>query len=408
MRNFIVIQFGSRMNYAIPRILFKNNCLLHFYADFSIGDFFFLLLKKIPKYLLPNFIFRLASRYCYKIPRNIITTFPFIFIKFIVRKNFYTNYSNKILYLNLWSAKLFANAIIKKGFKGAKYIYLQRNDSLEILKEAKKRKIFTILEQNIAPGSTELKELEKEYKKFKNWSENNYYQSSYFRELIQREKEEHDLADIIIAPSNYVKESIIIDNKISKKKIKVIKYGVNGSKIFYKNIKKKNEKLNILTVGDVSLRKGIQYTYEAAKKLKNKMNFRAVGQINIFPKVANKLNSFIDLRGQVAKNNLDDDYKWADIFLLPSLCEGSATSTYEALTYGLPVICTKNTGSVIKNNREGFVVETRNSNSIIDKLNFFDENRDKLLEFQKNSFLLSKSYTLDMYENRFINFIKTI
>ena len=85
MRNFIVIQFGSRMNYAIPRILFKNNCLLHFYADFLIGDFFFLLLKKIPKYLLPNFIFRLASRYCYKIPRNIITTFPFIFIKFIVR-----------------------------------------------------------------------------------------------------------------------------------------------------------------------------------------------------------------------------------------------------------------------------------------------------------------------------------
>ncbi|CAO6124608.1 RfaG Glycosyltransferase [Candidatus Pelagibacterales bacterium] len=407
MKNFVVIQFGSRMNYAIPRILFKNGYLIQFYTDFLINNFFFSFLKKIQKYLLPNFIIRLTSRYCHEIPRDIITTFPTISFAFIFRKLFSKGYSNKILYLNLWSAKLFANGIIKNGLKGAKYIYLQRNDSLEILREAKKKKIFTILEQNIAPASTELKELEKEYKTFKDWSESNYYESSYFRELLEREKKEHNLADIIVSPSNYVKQAIISENKISKQKIRVIEYGVDGNKIFYRKIKKKN-KLNILTVGNVSLRKGVQYTCQAAMNLSNEMNFRIIGEINIFPKIINQFDNIIDFRGQVTKINLKAHYEWADIFLLPSLCEGSATSTYEAMTHGLPVICTKNTGSVISNNKEGFIIETRNSNSIVEKLNYFNENRDKLLEFQKKSFLLSRNYTLRSYEDRFIQFIKTI
>jgi hypothetical protein len=88
MKNFLVIQFGSRMNYAIPRILFKNNYLIHFYTDFLVNKFFFLFLKKIQKYLLPNFIIRLTSRYCYEIPRGIITTFPIISFAFIFRKFF--------------------------------------------------------------------------------------------------------------------------------------------------------------------------------------------------------------------------------------------------------------------------------------------------------------------------------
>jgi glycosyltransferase involved in cell wall biosynthesis len=406
MKKFLVIQFGSRMNYAIPRILFKNGYLIHFYTDFLINNFFFLFLKKIKKYLLLNFIIRLTSRYCYEIPRGIITTFPIISFAFIFRKFLSKGYSNKILYLNLWSAKLFANSILKKGLKSARYIYLQRNDSLEILEEAKKKKIFTILEQNIAPSITELKELEIEYKTFKNWSESNYYESSYFKELIKREKKEHNLADIIVCPSNYVKEAIICENKISNQKIRVIQYGVDGNKIFYRKMKR--TKLNILTVGNVSLRKGIQYTCQAATNLSNKMNFRIIGEINIFPEIINQFDGIIDFRGQVTKINLNKHYKWADIFLLPSLCEGSATSTYEALTHGLPVICTKNTGSVISNNKEGFIIETRNSNSIIEKLNYFNENRDKLLKFQKKSFLLSRNYTLGSYEDRFIKFIKTI
>jgi len=57
-------------------------------------------------------------------------------------------------------------------------------------------------------------------------------------------------------------------------------------------------------------------------------------------------------------------YGWADVFLLPSLCEGSATVIYEALGYGLPVVCTPNAGSVVRDGLEGFIAPVRDATAI--------------------------------------------
>ncbi|MBM4147417.1 MAG: glycosyltransferase, partial [Lentisphaerae bacterium] len=55
---------------------------------------------------------------------------------------------------------------------------------------------------------------------------------------------------------------------------------------------------------------------------------------------------------------------WADIFLLPSVCEGSATVVYEALGAGLPVVCTPNTGSVVRDGVEGHVVPVSDAEAV--------------------------------------------
>jgi glycosyltransferase involved in cell wall biosynthesis len=49
----------------------------------------------------------------------------------------------------------------------------------------------------------------------------------------------------------------------------------------------------------------------------------------------------------------------ADVFVFPSLFEGSAVVTYEALAAGLPSVVTPNAGSVIRDNIEGFIVPPR-------------------------------------------------
>ncbi len=46
----------------------------------------------------------------------------------------------------------------------------------------------------------------------------------------------------------------------------------------------------------------------------------------------------------------------ADVFVFPSLFEGSAVVTYEALACGLPSIVTPSAGSVVRDGIEGFVV----------------------------------------------------
>jgi len=49
----------------------------------------------------------------------------------------------------------------------------------------------------------------------------------------------------------------------------------------------------------------------------------------------------------------------ADVFVFPSLFEGSAVVTYEALASGLPCVVTPNAGSVVREGKDGFVVPPR-------------------------------------------------
>ena len=46
----------------------------------------------------------------------------------------------------------------------------------------------------------------------------------------------------------------------------------------------------------------------------------------------------------------------ADVFVFPSLFEGSAVVTYEALAAGLPSVVTPSAGSVVRDGVEGFIV----------------------------------------------------
>jgi glycosyltransferase involved in cell wall biosynthesis len=53
-------------------------------------------------------------------------------------------------------------------------------------------------------------------------------------------------------------------------------------------------------------------------------------------------------------------YQQADVFTFPTIEEGSALVTYEALACGLPVVTTPNAGSVVRDGVEGLLVPIRN------------------------------------------------
>ena len=76
----------------------------------------------------------------------------------------------------------------------------------------------------------------------------------------------------------------------------------------------------------------------------------------------------VRLTGAVPTTQVAEHFQWAHVFLLPSLCEGSATVTYEALGHGLPVICTLNTGSVVRDEVEGFIVPVRDAAAIAERI----------------------------------------
>jgi glycosyltransferase involved in cell wall biosynthesis len=158
----------------------------------------------------------------------------------------------------------------------------------------------------------------------------------------------------------------------------------------------------VLTVGAVCLRKGAPYVLAAARELGKRAEFRMAGAIQIVPGAEKRMREYVDLIGIVPRPEMASHYDWADVFLLPSLCEGSATATYEAMFQGLPVICTPETGSVVRDSVDGFVVPARNSDAIAEKLEKLAADRNLPAAMSENARQNSANYTLEKYGERLI------
>jgi starch synthase len=64
----------------------------------------------------------------------------------------------------------------------------------------------------------------------------------------------------------------------------------------------------------------------------------------------------VELLGKLPHAEVPDRMATADVFVFPSLFEGSAVVTYEALASGLPCVVTPDAGSVVRDGVEGIVV----------------------------------------------------
>jgi glycosyltransferase involved in cell wall biosynthesis len=81
------------------------------------------------------------------------------------------------------------------------------------------------------------------------------------------------------------------------------------------------------------------------------------------------------------------------VFCLPSIEDGFGLVLGEALSYGLPIITTCNTGAdeIITEEKEGFVVPIRNSQAILEKLQLLADIPELFSEIRSNSITKAKS-----------------
>jgi len=93
----------------------------------------------------------------------------------------------------------------------------------------------------------------------------------------------------------------------------------------------------------------------------------------------------------------------AAVFVLPSITEGSAKTTYEAMAAGLPVITTLNAGSVVRDGVDGFIVPIRDPDAIKERLLSLYKNREMGRVLGKSGRDRVAQFSWETYENRLIS-----
>jgi glycosyltransferase involved in cell wall biosynthesis len=92
-------------------------------------------------------------------------------------------------------------------------------------------------------------------------------------------------------------------------------------------------------------------------------------------------------------------YEWADVCLLPSVSDTFGLVILEAMSLGVPVITTPNSGGpdVITDGENGFIVPVMSPDDIALKLEALDADRSLLSEVSQHSITRSADFSLDRY-----------
>lgn len=388
------------MHYAVPRILDRAGLLERLYTDICARTGWPRWLRLLPRTLRPARLQRLMGRIPEGIPASRITAFTGFGLEYARRlaRAQNTDERNEAF---LWSGREFCRRVISKGFGKANAVYVFNSAGLEVLQEARRRGLKGIVEQTIAPRAVEWASLRDEAVRFPDW-EPAVEEGSMMEEYCARESAEWAAADLIVCGSEFVREGIVATGG-AKDRCVVVPYGLDRAAFASVKSARRAGPLRVLTVGAICLRKGVPYVLAAAKQLGGRGEFRMAGAIQILPDAEKRVRHHIHLTGIIPRSEIASQYDWADVFLLPSLCEGSATSIYEAMFHGLPVICTPQTGSTVRDGVDGFIVPARDPDAMAEKLASLAANPDLLATMSENVRQNSTNYTLEKYGERLIS-----
>lgn len=208
-------------------------------------------------------------------------------------------------------------------------------------------------------------------------------------------------AHYFFAPSEIVKESLLYSGA-KNEQIFVIPYGVDANKFTFMQKADVKRPLELLYVGQVIYRKGLHHLLETVTKYQSgEVRLNIAGAYTKDSSLVQKYNKYenINFLGFITRDILAGLYQKSDVFVFPSLGEGYALVLLEALSCGMPVICSNYSGGndAIINGYNGFVFEASKDDVLKDRIDWFLKNGDKLPELSLNARQASMQYSWDRY-----------
>lgn len=394
----VVSQLGARMHYAVPRIFADRGQLAHFYTDIVATQGWPRIVNLLPTRIMPSAIRRLTGRRPKDVPLELTTTFARFGALSAMRRLRSADVIDETSHA-IWAGSRFSRLVARSGFHGAAGLYGFSGDALEQMQAAKEQGMWTVVEQMIAPRDVVEDLVAAEMTKFPRWA-GLPGTNPFAKSFADRERAEWEIADIILCPSEFVRRHVIACGGPAQRCV-LLPYGVDP-KFLPERKRREPGPLRVLTVGQVGLRKGSPYVCAAARILGGAATFRMVGSLALSDEAREEVSRVVELRGIVPRAEMAEEFRWADVFLLPSICEGSATVVYEALAAGLPVVTTENTGTVVRNWIEGFIVPVGDAEAIALAIARFLGDDGLRAAMSLNAVARASEFTVEEYGKRLL------
>lgn len=375
-----VAMLGARGHYAVPRLLHEADLLDRFFTDSYVGNKPWLesLLRAVPRSIAPRGVQRWLGRKDAVLPAVKVESFETLGLWYAwARSRASTHRESQAV--SLEAARRFNREILRAGLGDAPVVWGFNGASLELFRVAKAQGRRCILEQTILPAELEFSLMRGELARWPGWQPGLQLPESD-SEVIQRARQEWELADCIVAGSDFVRAGLETCG-VPTTRIRVVPYGVDVARFRSAEAgqRRTGEPLRVLFAGEVGLRKGVPDLLHALAMLgPGKVQARFAGRVALARERIAPSSEVATFLGPVPRTQMPDLYRWADVFVLPSIVEGSATVTYEALLTGLPVVTTPNAGSIVEDRVNGFVVPIRNPGALAEAIGRYADDHSLL------------------------------
>lgn len=214
---------------------------------------------------------------------------------------------------------------------------------------------------------------------------------------VLEENEKLNFVDFVFSPSGEVTKSLRAAN-VPDKKIITTSYGLAGDDILPLNCSEGSlqaqRKFTAIFVGRIGIRKGAHLLLDYWVKSGVQGTLKLIG--NIEADARHLIEPYLsrpDIEHIGFCNDLRSHYRDADLFIFPSLEEGSPLVTYMSLGAGLPsLVSPMGGGGVIRDGVDGKVIDPHDEGQWIEAIRTLAGNQDLCRLYGENAHRNAQNY----------------
>jgi glycosyltransferase involved in cell wall biosynthesis len=273
-------------------------------------------------------------------------------------------------------------------------------------RRAKLLKRIFILDQSIGHPAVKERIFENLRQRFPEWSTSAPKKSA---EIVAVEREEHALADVIVVPSDFVKQTLV-EEGVDESKIRIIPFGTDLA-LFNPPEKRDGKPVVFLFVGGLTARKGVPVLLAAWRQLAlPDAELWLAGPGSIPTSETATMPPTVKVLGPKNRQEVASLMRQADVFVFPSFFEGLAQVQIEALATGLPLIATHEAGAadLIQEGSTGFLIQAGDIDALAGRIQKLAQDASLRQQMQQAVLAVRERLSWQIYGERWSNLLEKI